>query len=65
MLGSGYWRLAAGVKMSVRSVQDAVTDLVAAGYLVRVTNHRNPDGSVGVAFAMVPPDDMTWADLIE
>ena len=41
---AGYARLAAGLNMTVRSVQDAVTDLVAAGYMVRVTNHRNPDG---------------------
>ena len=61
----GYGRLAAGLNMMVRSVQDAVTSIVAAGYLVRVTSHLNPDGWVGVAFAMVPPDDMTWADLIE
>jgi len=61
----GYGRLAEGVNMSVRAVQDAVTCIAAAGYLVRVTNHRNPDGWIGVAFAMVPPDDMTWADLIE
>ena len=32
---------------------------------MRITTHRNPDGRVGVAFAMIPPDDMTWADLIE
>jgi hypothetical protein len=61
----GYARLAAELRMTVRSVQEAVTRIVAGGYLVRITTHHNPDGRVGVAFAMIPPDDMTWADLIE
>lgn len=60
-----YERLSENTGISEAQLHKHATKLERAGYIIRARNNRNPGGSKRTAFAILPPLDLTWQQLLE
>ncbi len=59
-----YERLSENTGISQEQLYKHVTKLERAGYILRARNNYNPDSSKRTAFAILPPPDLTWQQLL-